>query len=75
MYSATKAAQIAFIESLRAEFRHPNYVAVVVEGFALPLVHTAWVTALVFTVLNIPLLAVRLRDEERALRTATSPAP
>ena len=56
-------------------FRHPNYVAVVVEGFALPLVHTAWVTALVFTVLNIPLLAVRLRDEERALRRATEPAP
>ncbi len=26
--------------------RHPNYVAVVVEGFALPLVHTAWITAL-----------------------------
>ena len=56
-------------------FRHPNYVAVVVEGIALPLVHTAWVTALVFTVLNIPLLAVRLRDEERALRRATEPAP
>ena len=48
-------------------FRHPNYVAVVVEGFALPLVHGAWITALVFTVLNAPLLAVRLRDEERAL--------
>ena len=31
---------------------HPNYVAVVVEGVALPLVHAAWVTALVFTVLN-----------------------
>ncbi|MBA2463758.1 MAG: hypothetical protein H0V42_02120, partial [Nocardioidaceae bacterium] len=28
---------------------HPNYVAVAVEGFALPLVHSAWVTALVFT--------------------------
>ena len=26
---------------------HPNYVAVVVEGFALPLVHTAWITAVV----------------------------
>ncbi len=51
-------------------FRHPNYIVVVVEGIALPLVHTAWVTALVFTALNIPLLAVRLRDEERALRTA-----
>ncbi|MFD8986278.1 isoprenylcysteine carboxyl methyltransferase family protein, partial [Streptomyces sp. NPDC059564] len=25
--------------------RHPNYVAVVVEGLALPLVHSAWLTA------------------------------
>ncbi|HMG32056.1 MAG TPA: isoprenylcysteine carboxylmethyltransferase family protein, partial [Jiangellaceae bacterium] len=32
--------------------RHPNYVAVVVEVAALPLVHTAWVTALVFTLAN-----------------------
>ncbi|GAA1579772.1 isoprenylcysteine carboxyl methyltransferase family protein [Kribbella hippodromi] len=50
--------------------RHPNYVAVVAEGIALPLVHTAWVTAVVFTVLNIPLLAVRIRTEEAALKTA-----
>ncbi|PJN25157.1 isoprenylcysteine carboxyl methyltransferase family protein [Kitasatospora sp. CB02891] len=47
--------------------RHPNYLAVVVEGFALPLVHTAWVTALGFTVLNSLLLATRLRCEEAAL--------
>lgn len=47
--------------------RHPNYVAVVVEGLALPLVHTAWITALVFTVLDVPLLATRIRCEERAL--------
>ena len=52
--------------------RHPNYVAVVVEGFALPLVHTAWITALAFTVLNALLLRVRLRVENEAL--ATSPA-
>jgi methyltransferase len=32
--------------------KHPNYVAVVIEGIALPLVHTAWITAVVFTVLN-----------------------
>ena len=51
-------------------FRHPNYVAVVVEGFALPLVHTAWITALAFTVLNALLLRVRLRVEEQALATA-----
>ena len=39
---------------------HPNYVAVVVEGIALPLVHTAWITALVFTVLNAALLRTRI---------------
>jgi methyltransferase len=48
--------------------RHPNYLAVVVEGAALPLVHTAWITALVFTVLNaVLLLAIRIPCENRAL--------
>lgn len=47
--------------------RHPNYLAVVLEGIALPLVHTAWITALVFTVLNAALLRVRIRVEEQAL--------
>jgi methyltransferase len=51
-------------------FRHPNYVAVVAEGVALPLVHGAWLTAVVFTLLNVPLLAVRIRAEEAALATA-----
>jgi len=56
--------------------RHPNYVAVAVEGAALPLVHTAWVTALAFTVLNaILLLGFRIPTEERALRSvAVAPA-
>lgn len=48
---------------------HPNYVAVVVEGFALPLVHTAWITAVVFTALNAVLLSVRIRVENGALRS------
>ncbi|UJL31050.1 isoprenylcysteine carboxyl methyltransferase family protein [Mycobacterium sp. TJFP1] len=48
---------------------HPNYVAVVVEGIALPLVHTAWVTALVFTLLNAALLWMRISVEDKALRT------
>jgi methyltransferase len=48
---------------------HPNYVAVVIEGIALPMVGFAWVTALVFTILNIPLHAVRLRVENAALAT------
>lgn len=50
-----------------ARLRHPNYVAVAVEGVALPLVHSAWLTAAAFTVLNAVLLAVRVRVEERAL--------
>ncbi|MET7943509.1 isoprenylcysteine carboxylmethyltransferase family protein [Streptomyces sp. NPDC005302] len=54
--------------------RHPNYVAVVAEGVALPLVHTAWITAVVFTVLNAVLLGVRIRCENEALASATAPA-
>ncbi|MFI7674160.1 isoprenylcysteine carboxyl methyltransferase family protein [Actinophytocola sp. NPDC049390] len=48
---------------------HPNYVAVVVEGFALPLVHGAWLTAAMFTVVNAGLLTVRIRAENDALRS------
>ena len=48
---------------------HPNYVAVVAEGVALPLVHASWITALVFTVTNAALLTVRLRAENAALAT------
>lgn len=55
--------------------RHPNYAAVVVEGVALPLVHAAWITAVVFTVLNAGLLAVRIRAEEAALATLPSDLP
>ncbi len=53
--------------------RHPNYVAVVVEGIALPLVHGAWITAAAFTGLNAVALAVRIRVEERALAEASAP--
>ncbi|SBS78938.1 Isoprenylcysteine carboxyl methyltransferase [uncultured Mycobacterium sp.] len=48
-------------------FSHPNYVAVIAEGIALPLVHTGWITALVFTVLNAALLRTRIRTENAAL--------
>ncbi|MEV6955851.1 isoprenylcysteine carboxyl methyltransferase family protein [Streptomyces sp. NPDC051183] len=50
--------------------RHPNYVAVVAEGIALPLVHTAWVTAVGFTALNAVLLGARIRCEDAALADA-----
>ena len=51
--------------------RHPNYLAVVAEGVARPRVHTAGVTALVFTALNaVLLLRYRIPAEERALALA-----
>ncbi|MEU6879461.1 isoprenylcysteine carboxyl methyltransferase family protein [Streptomyces sp. NPDC046712] len=52
--------------------RHPNYLAVVVEGIALPLVHTAWLTALSFSLLNAALLTVRIRCENTALAPSRS---
>ncbi len=58
--------------------RHPNYVAVVLEGIALPLVHTAWITAACFTVVNAGLLRVRISAENAAMAQAlaeTPPAP
>lgn len=47
--------------------RHPNYVAVAAEGVALPLVHSAWLTALAFNAANAVLLWVRIRTEDAAL--------
>ena len=46
---------------------HPNYVVVVVEILTFPLIFGAWMTALVFTVLNAAVLYVRIREENRAL--------
>lgn len=48
--------------------RHPNYLAVILEGIAIPLVHTAWLTAFVFTAMNAVVLFVRIRCEEAALK-------
>jgi methyltransferase len=47
--------------------RHPNYVAVFVELLALPLVHTAYVTALVGAILHVLVLRRRLALEDGML--------
>jgi methyltransferase len=51
---------------------HPNYVAVVLEGVALPMIHGAWRTALGFTACNAILLWVRIDCENRALHQLES---
>jgi methyltransferase len=48
--------------------RHPNYVAVFLELAALPLVHTAWVTALVGSAAHVWVLSKRLVVEEALLQ-------
>jgi methyltransferase len=47
--------------------RHPNYLAVVLELFCVPMMLGAFITAIVFSLGNAALLAVRIRTEERAL--------
>lgn len=48
--------------------RHPNYVAVTVEMAAIPLLHSAWITAALFSAANaLLLLGFRIPAEERAL--------
>lgn len=46
---------------------HPNYLIVVAEILVLPLAFGLWRTALVFSLLNAAILAVRIRAENRAL--------
>jgi methyltransferase len=46
---------------------HPNYLVVVGEIAVLPLVFGLWPIALVFSLLNAAVLAIRIREENRAL--------
>jgi methyltransferase len=50
--------------------RHPNYLGVALEILGLPLVHSAYITALIFSLANTALLYFRIRTEEAALHQA-----
>ncbi len=47
--------------------RHPNYLGVELEIVAAPLIHSAYLTSVVFGVANALLLGDRIRREEQAL--------
>ena len=47
--------------------RHPNYLGVELEILAAPLVHSAYLTSVVFGIANALLLRDRIRREEQAL--------
>jgi methyltransferase len=61
--------------------RHPNYLGAFIEVIALPLIHAAWITAILAALGNILVLRNRLSIEERLLdavpayRTAMSGKP
>lgn len=48
--------------------RHPNYLGVILEIGAVPLIHSAYITAIFFSIANALLLAWRIRSEETALK-------
>lgn len=50
---------------------HPNYLGVVLELLAFPMLFNAWRTALAFTLANLALLSWRIRCEEKALQQWT----
>jgi methyltransferase len=52
--------------------RHPNYVAVVIELFSLPMIHTAWITALAGSLADLEILRRRLQVEDTVLMTNPS---
>lgn len=50
-----------------AYIRHPNYLAVIIEIAVLPLIHSAYVTAFLASLLNALVLKERIRREEEEL--------
>lgn len=51
--------------------KHPNYLVVSIELLVVPLMFGAYVTACLFTILNILMLSIRIPAEEKALRELT----
>lgn len=52
--------------------RHPNYAIVATEILVLPLLFGAFLTAVLFSILNIWMMSVRIPAEEKALKKATN---
>lgn len=48
-------------------FKHPNYLAVVIEIAVIPLIFSCYITSALFSVLNLIVLRRRIKIEESAL--------
>jgi Uncharacterized protein conserved in bacteria len=52
---------------LYAYLAHPNYIIVIAEIAVIPLVFHLYFTAVAFTILNMVMLVIRIREENKAL--------
>lgn len=52
--------------------KHPNYVIVAVEILIIPLLFQAYITAVLFTLLNMVIMTIRIPAEEKALQQHTN---
>ncbi|MBB6444329.1 isoprenylcysteine carboxyl methyltransferase family protein [Bacillus benzoevorans] len=51
--------------------RHPNYLVVSLEFLIIPLLFEAYMTAIIFTLMNFLILSIRIPAEEKALKAVT----
>ena len=74
-YWNTKIIVLPNVEVVRSGpyrfIKHPNYLVVSIELLVVPLLFGAYVTACLFTILNILMLSIRIPAEEKALRELT----
>lgn len=54
-------------EGIYRYLRHPNWLGVILEIAALPLIHGAYLTAIIFSVANAWVMSQRIKTEEEAL--------
>ncbi|KQL42389.1 hypothetical protein AN960_02900 [Bacillus sp. FJAT-25509] len=47
--------------------KHPNYIIVTIELLVIPIMFHAYITTVIFSVCNLILLKVRIREENKAL--------
>jgi methyltransferase len=52
--------------------RHPNWLGVILEIAFLPLIHSAYLTAIAFSLVNAVLMIKRIQTEEQALSANTN---
>ncbi|QKE71920.1 hypothetical protein HPK19_03475 [Arthrobacter citreus] len=54
-------------DGLYKYIKHPNYIIVTIELLVIPIMFHAYITTVVFSISNLMLLKVRIREENKAL--------